>query len=1326
MNKTIKVESKVSTPVELKKNEEHPLLETNYIKFKKLTPITNSKIHTYEEGLDFVFAHEDIKNVAITGPYGAGKTSLINTYKELNPEKIFLNISLALFQPEKNESSIKDESKTSEEEEPIKAKSEQPLEDNILEAKILNQLLHQIDSKKIPKTNFKIKEKIPQKRIVWNTILVLMLGLSILFFIFYNSWITFIPKLSNNMILGIANVSTVPEVKLAVGVTSILIVSKFIYDLFVIQNNRNIFKKLNLQGNQIEILEESDDSYFDKYLNEVLYIFENSGADAIIFEDIDRYNANQIFGKLREINTLINNKKKKNDNKKQNNKLVSFFYKHNPKVSAFIERKTKLFFKKDEFNNFDKPLRFIYSLRDDVFVSKDRTKFFDFILPVVPVLDGSNSYEQFLREFEDEVKEKTLDTQFLQGVSLYVDDMRILKNIYNEFLVYKKRLDTIELDLNKLLALVTYKNIFPRDFGELQLSAGFVYNLFNEKPNFLKEEIATIERQICEKQNLLTEIHNEKLNSIEELDAIYFHIPHILKSVKGQSIEKYERRIDLIKAIRENPASVVVVDGRYAQNIRSMDVSQFLSDMESNPEYSERKKLIQDKTFLEDERISLELQQLKKEKQLLSKNKLQNIINKSNIDSIFKSKHTNELGINNYFKEIRSSPYFPLIKYLIRNGYIDETYPDYMTYFYATSLTIEDKIFLRSISDEEAKDPNYHLKNLELIVSRLDAADFQRSEILNYELLEYLLSTSDSNLVYLETFIKQLEESKNFTFIEGFLGLETHTKIFISILNSIWPHFFLEVISISNYDELLKKEISLALLNYSSVDELNHINKDSQLETYISNNEGFLNLENPDINKITEKLDLLNVRFKDLNFEISHTELLKEVYEMKLFELNFLLICKFLKHIYLIESDTSLTHKNYSLIRTKKNESLYDYVNNNIQEYLEVVLENCEEKITDEEPAILELLNNQNVEFDTKIKYINFLVNKVKDLNEIKDIGSWPTALAHGIILNEPSNVTSYFFKNENGLDSYLVDFINEFELGLSFEPDFLNANFGEDAAESFYDAVIQANTLANKQYKSILSSFDWHYDEFEIEGVESEKVSILIDLGIISMSEENLTFLRERYDELKEQFIIKNIDDYLELLNPEIYRLDEALFLLESSISIPQKLIVLKHNDSEISLRERELATEIKGYIIENHFDLKDFQFLLDNYSNEKRQIQEKIIKLISEQFSYVLKEKLSIPFNVLKEIYLHKQLSEQQNKQLLVLNLKDYVLNEAYELFATLNSKEYLSLFEGGRPKIPKTDIDKQLLDVLKSKNWISYSVDKNEPTYFRAISKKAIKRH
>ncbi|EEE8582949.1 hypothetical protein CV241_004692, partial [Salmonella enterica subsp. enterica serovar Javiana] len=169
----------------------------------------------------------------------------------------------------------------------------------------------------------------------------------------------------------------------------------------------------NVQGNEIEIFEESEESYFDRYLNEVLYLFENVNADAIIFEDMDRFNSNHIFERLHEVNRLVNIQRTLAGHKKST-------------------------------------LRFIYLLRDDIFISKDRTKFFDYIIPVIPVVDSSNSYDHFISHFDDGGILELFNERFLQGISLYIDDMRILKNIYNEFQVYYNKLNTTELDCNKM------------------------------------------------------------------------------------------------------------------------------------------------------------------------------------------------------------------------------------------------------------------------------------------------------------------------------------------------------------------------------------------------------------------------------------------------------------------------------------------------------------------------------------------------------------------------------------------------------------------------------------------------------------------------------------------------------------------------------------------------------------------------------------------------------------------------------------------------------------------------------------------------------------
>ena len=127
--------------------------------------------------------------------------------------------------------------------------------------------------------------------------------------------------------------STTPTAEFVSGVLCVSIAAYFLYRVVYIQENKNIFRKLSIQGNEIEIFEDSEDSFFDKYLNEVLYLFENADADVIVFEDMDRFDASEIFERLREINTLAN-----------------------------IQR----------IKDGKQPLRFFYLLRDDICVGLQR------------------------------------------------------------------------------------------------------------------------------------------------------------------------------------------------------------------------------------------------------------------------------------------------------------------------------------------------------------------------------------------------------------------------------------------------------------------------------------------------------------------------------------------------------------------------------------------------------------------------------------------------------------------------------------------------------------------------------------------------------------------------------------------------------------------------------------------------------------------------------------------------------------------------------------------------------------------------------------------
>lgn len=65
-------------------------------KFERLTPIDNMDLDVYEEAIDYVFSNSDVKNVAISGAYSAGKSSVLASYKKKHDELRFLHIQSIL------------------------------------------------------------------------------------------------------------------------------------------------------------------------------------------------------------------------------------------------------------------------------------------------------------------------------------------------------------------------------------------------------------------------------------------------------------------------------------------------------------------------------------------------------------------------------------------------------------------------------------------------------------------------------------------------------------------------------------------------------------------------------------------------------------------------------------------------------------------------------------------------------------------------------------------------------------------------------------------------------------------------------------------------------------------------------------------------------------------------------------------------------------------------------------------------------------------------------------------------------------------------------
>ena len=1282
--------------------------ENKNITFYDLTPTDDIELDIYEKAINFSLENNKIFNIAISGSYGSGKSSLLESYKKNHPEKKFLNISLTHFNTTENTNKNKiystksDDDNKNSKTQPAEAKRNNSSirEENnskdkslvpILEVKILNQLIHQISYEKIPQTHFKTKRKFTEEELENTTMQILLFIASLLYVIYFNKWNNFISTLKDfSFFYSLLKLTTYSYSRLITILILFYLLGIFIYNLLKFQKTKNFFKKLNIQGNEIEISEDTNDSYFDKYLNEVIYLFENSGVEAIVFEDIDRYEVSEIFERLREVNKLVNNKLKE-------------------------ENKT---------------LKFFYLLRDDIFISKDRTKFFDFIIPVIPVVDASNSYDKFTELFQD-INQYNFDDNFLYSLSLYIDDMRILKNIYNEFLIYYNELNKNEetstkINSNKILSMIVYKNLFPKDFSDLQLNQGFVYNIFSQKEKFIEERIKEIDFQIA--------ILNEPLKNIEELDIIYQHYNNI----------KYNR-------FHEN----------YNKAISWLEY-----------EYDKRKKIFE--TKVDENQSEIEIEKLINKKKELHNLELSKIINEEKDDIISSIASKNELGEIDEFEDIKGNPYFKLLKFLIKKGHLDEEYPLYMSYFYGKS----DANFIKTVLNEESLDHNYKLINPRLIIDRISVPYFENFNILNFDLLSYLLKLKDSAYnIKKEKIFTQLKDKRNFDFINSYLNLdEIPRKNFINLLYNYWETFFSDAMKekflLENYSYIYVIDI----LQFSEKDDLEKIKQNNNIIEYIENKKDFFDFRAYTKNiKILEEagnylrffdnLESLDIKFNELEYSSPFDAFSKKglglaifeaIYQKNKYILNFTNInlmikeilyknilykdtqklSKFEENLLLLKDkqnrvtneklnelndavNTELKSRNYTLINNgfENNKYLLEYLEKNINEYAEIILENCDDKIDDDEKYIIEFLNFEDIRKENKQKYIEFLIKNITSISNINDKELWNIFFSNNKIEYSAENIITYFKEFE--LDEILIKFINQNnDKNISFK-DF---NFhDEEIKEKFFIDFLKCYEINNQKYVDILKSFEGN-DETEFpEDIPEDKITLLVKSKIIKMIIKNLEFFRKHYEDSLDYFIKLNIDDYIQIIedNNNLFLQNELLTILsDKSIKDENKLKLLKISEDKIDIYNKNYSDIVIDFILNNNrYNIVE---LIENFSNFNSSIKEKIYKLAKENIDDFYNNLEISDFELIKSFLTDKEIDIDKKLKILIniLDKREGINNieDFYKYLELMNLEEYKNITKKNLIlQIPINDFNTNLLKELNDKNFIEdFSHSINENTY------------
>lgn len=1061
--------------------------------FTDLAPIDDIENgDEYLKALHWAIKKEKVKNIALAGPYGAGKSSIIDTY--LKKHRIIrsksLRVSMATFV----------ENKTDENGNPKKIS----LEQDEIELGILKQLFYKVSYKKIPQSRYRKLHKINWK-CVWGYLILIFLTFGVIEFIFFpDTFQMIIEKIEEaGGKFGLKGmVSNSIFFALCVGVLAIIART---YRLVLFR-----FKVSEVKLPAETIVKNSEaagETIFNKNMDEIVYFFEETKYRVVFFEDLDRLENPSIFIHLRELNTLLNN-----------------------------------------YDGIKGHIVFVYAIRDDIFTDTDRTKFFEFIIPVIPIINSTNSGEIFLQKLEESKKKGILheiSQEFILDVSPYIEDMRILQNIYNEFVIYKETIcidQDLKLSDETMMALIIFKNLYPQEFAELQMERGVVKQAFEDKQRYISEQCMQWKNKIDKFTLELEKYHDDCLERVKELKIAMLSamvdwqgISYSIK--KGYWGDEYfaseimKDSFELAKLEHLEDVKIKYYTWSHSQLEKSVDNFQ-----EVFKQYQERIKNFQ---FVQKKGVSSiksEIEDLKKNIHKLSSWSLKKLIE--------------EFGVYNVLSEKVSKN--KLLVFMIRRGYIDEKYANYINYFKGASITKEDMNYILAVKNMEKLPYNYNLTKVGMVIQRLQPYEFEQKSIFNFILLEYLLS-EEEDIEKRTVLMRQLSDEtvESWKFIDEFINQTQYKERFIQILAMRWENMWNYIVQ--DITITYERKIFYFKLLVDNVDSkrLFELNDEHNISSFIETNADILqHLSSIQDQKVISLIKTLGISFTNVAIENVSEKVLRYVFENQCYELNSTMIHSIVE----FEDDTMLSGldtRNYTTIISLGYEPLIKYIQENLNQYVKEIMlapNNTKEDVDQIMDLLERMLENAPEEIEICSELLNheeFCVDDISkccgkfDSNFDKDVKIlWDELLDKEKVSLKWENIKCYWDRYK--ITPELLRYIESKSEQLAYlENQCLNEVFAEEFITS---------TIGDAAFEKLLPQLELEFD-IPIEKVEKQKVGILIKKKYIPFDVNKYSEIKAVYPDVCPDFILYNQEEYMKVM--ENIPMEETLLetLLFSSV---------------------------------------------------------------------------------------------------------------------------------------------------------------------------------
>lgn len=1074
--------------------------------------------HLAVDDLRFALEQADSRNIAITGHYGSGKSSVANTcIEEMCIEDRVLRISMSTFSPQEGNNT----------------KGVDGLYSDDIEYKIVQHLLYKCDKSRIPYSRFQLIQHIDKPLLERYIVLTLVaFGCFVIAFepaflqiaSFYDAY---------NWFFGLFGKTAGPiagqVVNFVADALCVAYLAWFAYKVGVIIADKiNRFRNFKFEAQGISLEASADVSVFNKYLDEIIYILQANQYNYILFEDLDRLtNSDKLFLKIRELNMLIN--------------------------------------ESEVFKNKKRVVRFIYAIRDDVFTRELRTKCFDYIVAVVPVVDHYNVTDYLIKEYQKNGLFKTIETAVLEQLLSRVSGLRELKNIVNEYTLFQKSLKTHlsgddENYEQKLLAVIVYKNLFPQDFAKAYLKRGLFYAVFKNKSLFSADET----KGLREQANAAVQKMNDAREKIVGIRKQYLEKLNEEVEVTTLIKDGYDYTLGQV-ASRDNLFDLFINDDfdRYTYSDHNREE---YGSMTYNFEFDEiEKKVTEDMGYFEavdeltqaynkgnDERVKFE-----KEIKVIENTALREVLRKIGgvkAREVFNLIYVHEYPAKEDLQSVNEEMIDTLLT-MIFGGYITEDYYLYISKFYEGSTSENDYQFTNALLQGSERPYDQKLNNAKSVVRKLRVEDFKNKSILNYDILNYLLDNKEEH--FLTSFIDTARQNPDFIVNYFKMSDKVNDQFFIRVFDT-WDSC-VNVIKgqekAENGEVLLKLFLREAPVSVKlSDEEIKYL--DGKYD-FVHTNIAFFKLS-----KLKKFIQKYNLCFETLVKPYKDSQ---DIYDYclnnKRFEIN-------KKNLGVILGE-NFSLKPMTAILRLTNDKLRNYLLHNLKTIATWFETSCNEEGRE---ALVYMMREEVGEDDWMIGY---LCQQIYEFNDISNLDKKAVLL---ILSADKLSVTWHCvlgaYQVIGTLDNTLNEYLTRHATVLSKE-----RCVGDDnLVASLHEQLLSGEKQPFAEFVKLLRSFDMPFTLAELGEMNDERIAEVIRQKKVDADPEIFKYLNENSTD-------QNADEYL-ILHFEALIGDETIewndymrnsmgvHVLESKLTIDQKRLFM--NDRLFITKERHDAWEL------------------------------------------------------------------------------------------------------------------------------------------------------